>query len=656
MPSFRNDDVEKMTTTLLQTNEETETHTLGAGNPNTKVKTSTESRESILSKSSTRNEENSSKNFQIGDEVDYFFDTHAFDPTGNIRYMLRHKETPDWLTFGKTHGWVEAKVIGISEEPPPPPEEEESVGDPGGPLIQIQLQPSCSSELQEVRSGKVMHLLDESSPFTRWTTEKYCRHRRGKSGKQGPGQGPATQVPATQVPAVTLLMVRWRDFYSDKRWSDYKITNEGPMQTLFEEGLYKVGGTAFECWTFWVENTRQMQWLRADHAVEVMRRHEGQKIVAAYYLWPSQMPMYTLRRKPGMIGDQTFFYCMEDMESRGIATAYPAPSHLYRQLCGKQYYNQACLNPHLHVPATTRVYYSDLFCPTTPTTGFTNSTATNSTTTTATPTFEHPPAADRAAKNALYTLNEIAKRKRGVTANVGAGVVKLGFSWMGLDVYFWNNEEELSKILLKAFANNRGTSCLVQELISDRLCELRVHVFADQAASSTGNGRKFMYKVRYMKNYSCDIAGVSKSDTFDMASNVSCSSEEALVDSSIFNGNRQALRRAEEKAQNIVDAWLAWYSTEWNSSLSVPANGRFDFLLSWPKEDQVLGSLGDATSIDIHTCEVTECGASLCGLSPKIRAISIANLMLQMCATTNGGDTKSSESSPLPLERTVLAH
>ena len=61
-----------------------------------------------------------------------------------------------------------------------------------------------------------------------------------------------------------------------------------------------------------------------------------------YYLWPSQKRSFShhLRgvadKDAAMVNEREFFSMLENCEDAGIVTRYPAPAHLYRQLCGKQ--------------------------------------------------------------------------------------------------------------------------------------------------------------------------------------------------------------------------------------------------------------------------------------------------------------------------------
>ncbi|CAD7975506.1 unnamed protein product [Amoebophrya sp. A25] len=68
----------------------------------------------------------------------------------------------------------------------------------------------------------------------------------------------------------------------------------------------------------------------------------------------------------------------------------------------------------------------------------------------------------------------------------------------------------------------------------------------------------------------------------------------------------------ENEAKRLTMLWLKeWYHPQWSEALC-PANGRFDFHLSWNREN-------DGSKPELWVCEITECGASLCGLPIELR-------------------------------------
>merc|ERR1712150_3060 len=88
------------------------------------------------------------------------------------------------------------------------------------------------------------------------------------------------------------------------------------------------------------------------------------------------------------------------------------------------------------------------------------------------------------------------------------------------------------------------------------------------------------------------------------------------VGQTLFHGDKEAQHSAEVKALRIVDKWLIWFLTE---SSQPPQCTRIDFLVTHP---------GPSKSV-IWTCEVGECGASLCSLEVHGRNIVALNNVIQ---------------------------
>ena len=214
---------------------------------------------------------------------------------------------------------------------------------------------------------------------------------------------------------------------------------------------------------------------------------------------------------------------------------------------------------------------------------------------------------------------------------------------MGVDVKAWQSVEELAtkltEMMFHANPNQIGTSLLVQELVVARVVELRVHVFPvlknrkhietnsleiDLATAEW----EWDFQIRYMTLYDNEHEGIT------MTSARNLGSDEVL--GPVFKNDKAAQDKAEEQAKLLTERWLAWYRSEWGVQ-GCPNNGRFDFLVSWDPE----GKEGGPTDPVLWTCEMTECGASLCGLPIEARNTAIAN----SCLTTGSGGPKV---KPLP--------
>ncbi|CAD7966078.1 unnamed protein product [Amoebophrya sp. A120] len=204
----------------------------------------------------------------------------------------------------------------------------------------------------------------------------------------------------SKKPKVSLFLVRYFDYWTDKRRSEYKISQEWPMFSLFEHsGVKACFGTEFEAYQLFVKNEAclanfvkdfigETDHYEYDFAKKILKADTK---VGLYYLWPCQQKrieedlvvdsnnfssantfykstsQYTTRTSSstffpksnlmaGMVEERKFFDFLETIESTEIQTRYPAPASLYRQLCGKQYYNASCLQKSMKVPATCRVF------------------------------------------------------------------------------------------------------------------------------------------------------------------------------------------------------------------------------------------------------------------------------------------------------------
>jgi len=193
---------------------------------------------------------------------------------------------------------------------------------------------------------------------------------------------------------------------------------------------------------------------------------------------------------------------------------------------------------------------------------------------------------------------------------VEQGVLKLGFSWMGHHVILFRNREQL-KSALKTLLMEPGlipTSCFIQDLVPNVVAELRIHAFP------ISDGNAYHYEIAYALPKRKYFTHNNSDDEvlFNMASGNYVNSSQAR--SSVWWENELAQEHAEKQARELVDLWLLWYKTEW-SCRRCPANARFDFHVSWDEE----------TLPQIWTCEVTECGASLCDLNVITRHRALIN-------------------------------
>merc|ERR1712107_297923 len=75
------------------------------------------------------------------------------------------------------------------------------------------------------------------------------------------------------------------------------------------------------------------------------------------------------------------------------------------------------------------------------------------------------------------------------------GVAKLGFSWQGDDVLPFQGVENLTRVLTRLLEQDQSEQllCLVQEMITDVICERRVLCFHDALKGSNCYKREHLW-------------------------------------------------------------------------------------------------------------------------------------------------------------------
>jgi len=191
------------------------------------------------------------------------------------------------------------------------------------------------------------------------------------------------------------------------------------------------------------------------------------------------------------------------------------------------------------------------------------------------------------------------------------GVVKLGFSWCGCDVLPFQGVDSLMTNLSKLLANSsERTVCLVQEMVPGVVSEHRVVCFHDKAS---GEFRKEAMWMENMKPHtSPEKYHLDSLDVRDFKVAGSKVVPSSAVAQRCFNGDSAALFAAEDAAQSLADRWLAWFEAEGHAP---PQCTRLDFLVAHTGEGQAA----------VWTCEVGECGASLCSVEVHGRNLAALN-------------------------------
>jgi len=394
--------------------------------------------------------------------------------------------------------------------------------------------------------------------------------------------------------------VRWHDWYSRPGGSSYNVAQEMPMKSLTNALTERIPDA--EVFTLFLKSSEDAAKFQEEKLLHDMT---GNHRCGMYYLWPTQKSYAS--DKPAYCEERSFFSLMERVEAMGIPSRYPAPAHLYRQLCGKLLYTSLCMHKEYKIPASVRIYASEWLDD-----------------------------EDETIDNALYALNQV-RRNLWDKGPCTSGVVKLGFSWMGQDVVKFNSRDDFREKLRVIFGtvNQIPTSCFVQDFVENRIVELRIHAFADSE-------RGFSYEMAYIllinleeeehmtetvvqqdegSTSSCtDEVKAHNGDSMHtddcfMTTGVEVVTLEAAT-SQIWKGDVKAQQIAEAEARTLADRWLAWYQVEWTSR-RCPANARFDFHVCWD----------GVNNPELWTCEVTECGAWLCGFNLERRNVAVINSM-----------------------------
>mmetsp|Transcript_80231 Transcript_80231/g.253472 ORF Transcript_80231/g.253472 Transcript_80231/m.253472 type:complete len:356 (-) Transcript_80231:93-1160(-) len=311
----------------------------------------------------------------------------------------------------------------------------------------------------------------------------------------------------------------------------------------------------YEIYTVFVRESADLKKLDPRH---LRAKLKGRNVVAWYFVWPSV-------DGPGFVAEDEFFALCQAMERIPIRTAWPHESHLYRILCGKLWVPQMCLNKDFRVPPTTRVHLAEF--------------RRNS---------------HNAAARALSVLTRLRQAIWGwkpVQLEDFRGVVKLGFSWGGLDVLPFQGLASLARTLRRLFSHHRNLNvvCLVQEMVPHVVGERRVLCFYDKQ------------KLAFRREAVWNMCGGGSSGIAGFRLTTPNVISDAEVAQRFFNGDHAAASDAEAEAERLVDKWLQWFKSE---APEPPQCARIDFLVS--------RACGGRTAL--WTGEVGECGASLCSL------------------------------------------
>lgn len=396
---------------------------------------------------------------------------------------------------------------------------------------------------------------------------------------------PGSEEEQPPPPLLSVLAVRWWDYLSNEVWSDYSVTSDGLHRDLLdgEYGLYPTLAGEFEMYTAFVKLTTDLDKLSEHWAEAVL---QGRNTVVWYFLWPHQL--LTADRTGGSVREQDLFALCKRMERAGLRSGWPHPCSLYRQLCGKLWIPQMSLSREHCVPPTTRVQYADVRC-------------------------DVRRSAEQAIDRLLRIRSEVWAKPR-VHQDEFRGVAKLGFSWQGDDVLPFQGADNLERVLTKLFEQRHSEQlqCLIQEMVPDVVCEYRVLCFHDPARGSDSYKREGLWLKLKAKGEHHNHQSACEVQDFALTSAKVLSDQEAL--DMLFGGDRAALDQARSAAELLADRWLLWFSAE---CADPPPVTRLDFLVSRHG--------GEDGGPAAWTCEVGECGASLCSVECDARNCAVLN-------------------------------
>lgn len=402
-------------------------------------------------------------------------------------------------------------------------------------------------------------------------------------------------------PLLTVFCLRWFDYWSDpEQSSDYSTLNDGFFVDLLN-GPCSMGRLIpgeYEVITAFIRCNADLAKIDPHHLRSIAK---GLNFVAWYFVWPSTC----VAEGDGYVSERDFFSLVRSMENAGIRTGWPHESHLYRQLCGKLWIPKMSHDADFQVPPTARVSFADF----------------------------RADAVD-AAKAAVSQLLELRQRiwsTADVSAEAFRGVAKLGFSWCGSDVLPFQGVASLVTNLEKLFRSSpdETTVCLVQEMVPGVIAEHRIICIYDQVTDTYR--RETVWMENMAPSTSMDKYKVQKLDIPEFKVAGSTCVADACVVSQIFRGDASAKTDAETQAMKLSDKWLDWL----RSQASRPAQcTRLDFLVAHKSDGRA----------NVWTCEVGECGASLCTV--EVHGRNLAALNTAIVSDTTGR-------FPMPLPKVI---
>lgn len=380
----------------------------------------------------------------------------------------------------------------------------------------------------------------------------------------------------SQPPVLSLLVLRWWDYWSNPRWSDYDPSSDHLLLDLFDGpgGVSEALTGEHEAHTVWVKASQDLERISGEEVRGLLR---APNIAAWYFVRPVRR--LDADARPGYVCEQQFFNLLQRVERAGVPTGWPSMGHVHRLLAGKLWETQMSLHPDYQLPATTRIHYAEF--------------------------AENPEFMAEQAVGALLEMRRYAELKPAVTAADLKGIVKLGFRWPEEASQPFCGAASLVEAVQRLLARP-GTSqtvCVVQEMVLDVVCELRLLCFHDAVRDDFVRERLWM---RWQAWDSEPNAAASR----DGPTGAAVPEDVALEE--FFFGSESAMRDATEQAEQLFGHWLNWFYTECPDP---PPTFRLDLLVSHVRGRPVV----------VWTCDIGECGSSLCGLEVAGRSAAVVN-------------------------------
>ncbi|CAE8611006.1 unnamed protein product [Polarella glacialis] len=376
--------------------------------------------------------------------------------------------------------------------------------------------------------------------------------------------------------AVSFIVFRWGAAkipvkYDSHSWgrAEGSTVSSRFIELFFNGTVVPRLGWDYETLTVFIQHSDEFAGISPEFLASLCR---GRTICALYFLWPIQgQQTYgdKIASAAAYVDAESFFQLVTRAEACGITTRWPHPVQLWRSLVSKDWVPNLCVAPRFHVPLTTRITKSLVLA--------------------------DPRKAARAAIAAIWLL-QADRRSDGhagprnsdwVQGEAESSVVKLGFSYEGVDVKMAQGENCLAEALYSMMTQAGYTNdCVyVQQRVRNLHLEARCFVVGGKVVN--------VLYTRFGRVVNGFVRDYEKAHTAD----------EAMRE--WFCDDKVAWDSAMEQIQVLSCRWYLWLLTQ---SAEPTVSVRMDYLL-----ERV--SPGKA---DVWTGEVGEQGYSMGGLDPLV--------------------------------------